>query len=139
MKSTSENVTLTIGEAAARFGVATHVLRHWESMGLLSPRRRGDRRRYGETDLYRIALVVRAKQAGMSLEDIAGLHRADGGAARKRILRTQREALLKRIAEAQAALDLIDHGLACPHEDLFACTRFRDSVAELVDPTHRTS
>ena len=29
----------TIGELAARFGLATHVLRHWEDMGLLSPAR----------------------------------------------------------------------------------------------------
>ncbi|MER5317779.1 MerR family transcriptional regulator [Streptosporangium roseum] len=28
---------MTIGDVAARFGPATHVLRHWESMGLLSP------------------------------------------------------------------------------------------------------
>ncbi|ADD45423.1 MerR family transcriptional regulator [Stackebrandtia nassauensis] len=135
MKSTELNVTLTIGEAAARFGLATHVLRHWESMGLLSPRRNGDRRRYGEEDLYRIALVVRGKQAGLSLEDIAELHQARGGAARKQILRQQRTALLKRIAEAQAALELIDHGLGCPHEDLLECTKFRHSVAELVDLT----
>jgi hypothetical protein len=27
----------TIGELAARFGLATHVLRHWEDVGLLSP------------------------------------------------------------------------------------------------------
>ncbi len=27
----------TIGELAARFGLATHVLRHWEDVGLLTP------------------------------------------------------------------------------------------------------
>ena len=31
---------LTIGELATRFGLATHVLRHWEDEGLLSPARR---------------------------------------------------------------------------------------------------
>lgn len=139
MKSTLENVTLTIGEAAARFGLATHVLRHWESMGLLSPQRNGDRRRYGEDDLYRIALVVRGKQAGLSLEDIAELHQAAGSEARKRILRQQQEALRKRIAEAQSALDLIDHGLACTSEDLMTCPRFRGNIAELIRPSQRTS
>lgn len=33
---------LTIGELAQRFGLATHVLRYWESMGLLKPARRTD-------------------------------------------------------------------------------------------------
>ncbi|WP_375546893.1 MerR family transcriptional regulator [Streptomyces gossypii] len=30
---------MSIGALAARFGVATHVLRHWESKGLLHPGR----------------------------------------------------------------------------------------------------
>ncbi|MEV4460634.1 MerR family DNA-binding transcriptional regulator [Microbispora sp. NPDC049633] len=41
MKSSA---TIGIGEAAARFGLATHVLRHWEYVGLLTPSRvAGDR------------------------------------------------------------------------------------------------
>ncbi|WP_340688600.1 MerR family DNA-binding transcriptional regulator [Amycolatopsis coloradensis] len=31
--------TLSVGEVAERFGLATHVLRHWESVGLLKPAR----------------------------------------------------------------------------------------------------
>lgn len=134
MKSTAANMTMTIGEAAARFDLAPHVLRHWESMGLLSPRRAGDRRRFGEDDLYRIALVIRAKQAGLSLEDIAELCRVGDNTARKEILRRQREALLERIARAHAALELVDHGLACGHEDLLTCPNFRGGVAELIGP-----
>jgi DNA-binding transcriptional MerR regulator len=43
---------MSIGALAARFGLATHVLRHWESMGLLHPvRDAGGRRRYGADDL----------------------------------------------------------------------------------------
>src|SRR5262249_30579296 len=56
MKSSGE---LTIGELANRFGLATHVLRHWESMGLLVPGRdRGGQRRYGDGDLARVALIL---------------------------------------------------------------------------------
>ena len=41
MKST--NAALTIGEVAGRFGLPAHVLRHWESVGLLAPvRAEGD-------------------------------------------------------------------------------------------------
>jgi hypothetical protein len=47
---------MSIGEIAGHFGLATHVLRHWETMGLLSPERAGGgRRRYGRSDLYRVA------------------------------------------------------------------------------------
>ncbi|MEU1481969.1 MerR family DNA-binding transcriptional regulator [Streptomyces sp. NPDC005760] len=39
MKSSGDNgvSAMSIGALAARFGLATHVLRHWESMGLLHP------------------------------------------------------------------------------------------------------
>ncbi|HWV26917.1 MAG TPA: MerR family transcriptional regulator, partial [Aeromicrobium sp.] len=48
--------THSIGEVADRFGIATHVLRHWEDMGLLTPQRdTADRRRYVDDDLVRIA------------------------------------------------------------------------------------
>lgn len=30
-------MTWAIGELAARFGLSTHVLRHWEAVGLLAP------------------------------------------------------------------------------------------------------
>ncbi|UBU16404.1 MerR family transcriptional regulator [Nonomuraea gerenzanensis] len=47
---------MAIGDVAAQFGLAPHVLRHREAMGLLAPARaEGDRRRYSRDDLYRIA------------------------------------------------------------------------------------
>ena len=134
MKSTRENVTMTIGQAAARFGLATHVLRHWESMGLVSPRRHGDRRRYTEDDLFRIAMVLRGKQAGLSLDDIADMYRAPDAAARDAILRGHQSALRRRIDESRAALHLIDHALACEHPDIVDCPRFREQVSNLIGP-----
>jgi hypothetical protein len=57
---------LSIGATAARFGLATHVLRHWEDLGLLHPERNSaDRRLYGDDDLVRIAVILRSKAAGM--------------------------------------------------------------------------
>jgi DNA-binding transcriptional MerR regulator len=45
----------TIGAVAENFGLATHVLRHWESVGLLTPERdAAGHRRYREHDLTRI-------------------------------------------------------------------------------------
>jgi MerR family transcriptional regulator, copper efflux regulator len=53
---------------AERFGLATHVLRHWESEGLLPPVRDGDRRRYTDADQNRVAAILLAKaQAAMAM------------------------------------------------------------------------
>lgn len=55
----------SIGEVAARFGLPTHVLRHWEAEGLLTPARAGDRRRYTDADLYRVAAILISKGGGL--------------------------------------------------------------------------
>ncbi|MGA8046229.1 MAG: MerR family transcriptional regulator, partial [Dermatophilaceae bacterium] len=62
---------LSIGEAAARFDLATHVLRYWEDEGLLAPRRDASGyRRYGPDEVVRIAVILRNQVAGMTLEQI---------------------------------------------------------------------
>ena len=75
MKSTSWSV----GEVAERFDLPTNVLRHWEAVGLLAPARDGaGRRRYSRDDVGRVAVILRSKSAGMSLEQIGVL--LDAGA-----------------------------------------------------------
>ncbi|MFG3439418.1 MerR family transcriptional regulator [Nonomuraea sp. NPDC047897] len=129
------NVVLSIGAAAARFGLAAHVLRHWESMGLLAPARaEGERRRYGPSDLYRIAVILRAKEAGFALEDIKEMLTTADAAARRTILLRHRAELAGRIARAQASLEVIDCALDCEHEDLTACPSFQSMVAERLAP-----
>ena len=120
---------VTIGAAAGRFGLATHVLRHWESVGLLAPARvAGSRRRYGEDDLRRIAVILRAKEAGFSLEDIGALLTAREPEQRAHLLRRRRAELAARIAEAQASLDLVDCALGCGHDDLASCPHFQAAL-----------
>ena len=49
-----------VGEVAARFDLPTNVLRHWETVGLLRPPRDpAGRRRYGEDEVVRIAVIQR--------------------------------------------------------------------------------
>ncbi len=56
-----------IGELASRFGLATHVLRHWEDEGLLTPAGRvGGRRQYDESHVARVVMIQRAKSAGLT-------------------------------------------------------------------------
>jgi MerR family copper efflux transcriptional regulator len=64
----------SIGEIAERFALATHVLRHWEDVGLLYPGRDGGgRRRFSNADVVRVAAITRSKAAGMSLGQIRAL------------------------------------------------------------------
>jgi MerR family transcriptional regulator, redox-sensitive transcriptional activator SoxR len=64
---------LTIGEVAARSGVATSALRYYEDQGLIAAERNDSgHRRYPRTVLPRVAFVVFAQKVGLSLEEIRG-------------------------------------------------------------------
>ena len=64
-------VILTIGEAAARSGVATSTLRYYESRGLIeSKRNQGNQRRYHRSMLRRISVIRVAQTLGLSLNEI---------------------------------------------------------------------
>ena len=124
---------MSIGEVAARFGLATHVLRHWESVGLLAPpRAAAGRRRYSTDHLYRIAIIVQAKEVGFSLDDIRDMMTVLTPARRTQVLRRHRTELARRIEQAQASLDLIDCVLDCKHQDLSTCPHFQARLADRV-------
>ncbi len=120
----------SIGEMASRFGLPTHVLRHWETQGLLTPAREGDRRRYTDTDLYRVAAILISKEAGFGLADIRTMLTARSASARHAMMARHREKLLIRIARAQAALDMLEGGLECPHDDIMTCPHFQGLLAD---------
>jgi MerR family redox-sensitive transcriptional activator SoxR len=62
---------LTIGDMAARSGVAPSALRFYEHQGLISSTRTGgNQRRYERHELRRIAFIRIAQQVGVSLEEI---------------------------------------------------------------------
>ncbi|KPC64271.1 MerR family transcriptional regulator [Streptomyces chattanoogensis] len=136
MKSSDEthpSSTMTIGTVAERFGLATHVLRHWEAMGLLVPDRDGNgHRRYGQDDLFRVAAILRAKEAGLGLEDIHAMITADGPLKRRKVLKEQRTALEQVMAAAQAQLELVQCALDCDHDDFTTCPHFRQMTADTI-------
>jgi DNA-binding transcriptional MerR regulator len=124
---------MAIGQVADHFGLPAHVLRHWESVGLLRPARvEGGRRRYTRDDLFRVASIVRAKQAGLPLRDIGAFLAAGNPAARKDVLRRNHRALRARMAALQSALDLLEAGLNCTHEDIATCPNYQANLAEMV-------
>jgi MerR family transcriptional regulator, redox-sensitive transcriptional activator SoxR len=63
---------LTIGEVAARSGVAVSALRYYEERGLIrATRAASGHRRFHRATLRRVAFIVFAQRIGLSLEEIA--------------------------------------------------------------------
>jgi MerR family redox-sensitive transcriptional activator SoxR len=63
---------LTVGELAARAGVAVSALHFYERQGLISSRRTaGNQRRYRRDTLRRVALIRIAQRVGVPLADVA--------------------------------------------------------------------
>ncbi|WP_436970528.1 MerR family transcriptional regulator [Microbacterium testaceum] len=122
----------SIGEAAARFGLDTHVLRYWEDEGLLHPDRdAGGRRRYSDDDSVRIAIILRNKAAGMSLEQIRVLLERDAP-DRHRVLEEHIAELDRRAADIAEARAMTEHALRCRSHDITQCPRFRSHVADVL-------
>jgi DNA-binding transcriptional MerR regulator len=61
----------TIGELAAELHITTRAIRFYESKGLISPPRRGVHRAYSRRDRGRLMLILRGKNLGFTLEEIA--------------------------------------------------------------------
>ena len=62
---------LTVGQVAARSGVAVSALHFYETRGLIrSHRTAGNQRRYGRDVLRRVAVIRVAQEVGISLAEI---------------------------------------------------------------------
>lgn len=99
----------TIGELADHFGITTRTIRFYEARGLLSPERRGVNRTYSRRDKARLTLILRGKNLGFTLEDIAeylALYDADPiQEAQTRLLLDKIEAAISDLQLKRADLD----------------------------------
>lgn len=131
MKSRAEN-SWSVGEVAARFDLPTNVLRHWESVGLLRPARdSAGRRRYGEDDVVRVAVIRRSKAAGMTLDQIAVLL-DDVSAGRHEVLQHHLDDLDRRMEDMRRSREMTEHAMGCRSHDIATCPRFRASVEDVL-------
>lgn len=64
-------VIYSIGDLADEFDITTRTIRFYETRKLIAPNRRGTQRFYTRRDRARLILILRAKNLGFSLEDIA--------------------------------------------------------------------
>ncbi|GAA2161234.1 hypothetical protein GCM10010403_06630 [Glycomyces rutgersensis] len=105
------------------------MLRHWEQAGLLvADRDAFDRRRYREEHLSQVALILLGKEAGFTLGQLRRLLSTSSPMDEPELLREHARDLERRIVQAQAAKELIEHALSCPL-DFHECEHAQQRIA----------
>jgi len=123
--------TWSITTVAAEFGVTLRTIRFYEDRGLLSPQRRGTQRIFRRRDRVRLALILRGKRLGFSLDEIATIvdmyDAAPGEAGQLRYL-------LAQIDSRRAELDQRRRDIEATLADLAEVeARCREDLARLVE------
>ncbi|HEY3723232.1 MAG TPA: MerR family transcriptional regulator [Acidimicrobiia bacterium] len=105
---------LTIGAVAHRAGVATSAVRYYERRGLLvADERRSGQRRYHDGTLRRLVFIRMRQDAGLSLDEIAGILDANDVAGWKAIAAARLEVLDEEIERLQQAREYLRGALMC--------------------------
>jgi DNA-binding transcriptional MerR regulator len=117
---------LTIGGLAERTGVAPTALRYYDELGLVRPSARsGGQRRYDESAVRQVAVVLLLRDLGFTLAEIARLLTVPPRRATWEVLaRAKVDDLDRLIRDATAARTALTHALDCPAGDPAACPRF---------------
>ncbi|MGB7268345.1 MAG: redox-sensitive transcriptional activator SoxR [Albidovulum sp.] len=122
---------LSIGDLAARTGLAVSAIRFYETHGLLAPLRNdGGHRRYDRADIRRLSFVIACQRLGFPLTEIASHLAAlpqDRAPSRKdwsRIATAMRGAISARIAGLQDLRDKLDGCIGCGCLSLDKCSLY---------------
>jgi DNA-binding transcriptional MerR regulator len=108
---------LSIGEAAARAGVATSAIRYYERRGLLdADARASGQRRFKTETLRRLVFIGMLQDAGLALDEIDGILHAASVAEWKAIAARRLEALDEEIAQLQHAREVLAGALPCRYD-----------------------
>ncbi|MGX2993177.1 helix-turn-helix domain-containing protein [Streptomyces sp. JNUCC 64] len=133
----SDPPRVSIGRAAALYGLAPSTLRWWEAQGVLDePPRVNGRRAYGETELRRIGLAYLCCVVGaMPLDQVSAV--TSGGRNRQwqSAVKDQVRLTEEKIRRLQSAHAYLLHLLRCPDDDIVG--QCPDLDGELVDHTPR--
>lgn len=131
---------LTIGEVAARSGVATSALRFYETKGLISSERTdGNQRRYPRATLRRVALIRAGQEVGLTLGELADAlehlphDRTPTRTDWERLSMSWRSRLDAQIDELVALRDELADCIGCGCLSLRSCSIFNpgDAASEL--------
>ena len=107
---------LDIGRASKASGVSIKMIRHYESIGLLTKVARtfANYRVYRESDVHTLRFIKRARALGFSIEDIKELvglwqNKSRSSASVKKIAGKHADTLKAKIAELQAMVSTLEH------------------------------
>ena len=128
MKDTSSKGLLSIGEVAARTGLAVSAIRYYDDEGLIQARRTaGGKRLFIRSDIRRLSFILIAQQLGFSLEEIRTqlrelpLERTPTKRDWEKISRGFRAHLDARIGMLERLRDRLDGCIGCGCLSLDAC------------------
>lgn len=127
---------LSVGDLAARSGVAVSALHYYEARGLIrAGRSSGNQRRYERATLRRVAFIRAAQQLGIGLAEIANAleqlpqQRTPTKADWARLSAAWRSRLEARIVALQALRDRLDGCIGCGCLSLRACALYNPQDA----------
>lgn len=127
MDTAPPDAEFTIRDLAEEFGLTARALRFYETKGLIQPRRRGQTRLYTAADRARLALVLRGKRVGFTLDEIREMLDFEKTAAHDATMRE----LLARMRERKAALAHQRHDIELALRDLEAgCAWLETRIAD---------
>ncbi|RZS34722.1 MerR family transcriptional regulator [Herbihabitans rhizosphaerae] len=115
---------LAIGELSERTGVPATTLRYYDELGLVRPAARAaGRRRYAESAVRDVGLIVFFREIGFTLAEIE--HFIAGERQSRRAMIDHK---LAELAEQQHRIEVarsaLEHGRRCPATDHLECPRF---------------
>jgi len=136
---------MNIGEAAAKSNVSAKMVRHYESLGLLTRVARSDAgyRQYGMAEVHTLRFIRRARELGFSMAEIAELlklwqNRRRASADVKRIAQAHVADLDRRIAEMASMKRTLETLVHCCHGNDRPDCPILDELAEPVMPAMPT-
>jgi len=108
---------MTIGEVARRAQLATSTVRYYERRGLLvADARSSGQRRYRPETLRRLVFIGMLQDAGLALDDIAGILGAADAAEWKAIAARRLELLDEELRRLHLAREYLAGALLCRYD-----------------------
>ena len=98
----------TISDLAQRFDITTRAIRFYESEGLLSPERDGQKRLYRHKDYITLKLILRGKRLGWSLAESRELIQMYGSGKNNQ---EQYQKVLEKVQESRERLEQQKHDI----------------------------
>lgn len=112
---------MLIGDLARELGLDTHVLRHWEDVGLLRPDRTAQGyRTYDQEQVTRARVIRNCRSTGLGLATIAALldRHADG---RRSVIDGELADLQEQMSRLALTTVFLEHVRSCRHSLMRRC------------------